>query len=350
MGTGRSDRAQAAGPASTFAKRLLITVAIPTCNRPDDIARCLGSLARIRYPNWQLLLVDQSDGEETRLAAIAWGALIPKIVYLRLKQKNASAARNLALESAAGDILAFIDDDCTVSPDWLDHVEEAFKDDPEANMIFGAVLAGDHDPDTAYLPSNVFRGRRRLRGSLALVRVRAMGASMSIRLGPATPFRFDLLLGPGSHFRASQDIDYALRVLAAGGIVVETPGIVVTHHGARSFAGAAARTKIYDYVYGIGACHIKLLRCGEWIMVATIAGWLVKSIARIRPHNVIRRRPTRFGGLVRYIRGLRDGFRTPIDRRTRVYGLPFADEEPQYAERRVGAGYPEALAAPSSRR
>jgi GT2 family glycosyltransferase len=114
-------------------------------------------------------------------------------------------------------------------------------------------------------------------------------------------------------------VDYAYRVLAAGEMIVETPDIVVEHHGAREYAGGKARVKVRDYLYGAGAAEAKLLRCGQLIMVVAIGRRLIKSVSAIRPQNAIRHQPTRVGGLVMYLRGLRDSLRMSIDRQAKVY-------------------------------
>jgi glycosyltransferase involved in cell wall biosynthesis len=298
---------------------LFITVAVPTCNRPDEISQLLDSLSRVRYPSWELLIIDQSDGDETRLLAQAWGILLPSVVYLRLAERSASAARNLAIACGTGDVLAFIDDDCTVPPDWLVRVDKAFERDPEGRVIFGTVKAADHDPTTAFIPTKYTRHHHRRRGYLGALLVRPMGASMYVRLGTAKRLQFDPLLGPGARFRGSQDVDYAYRVLAAGDMIVETPDIVVVHHGARSYAGGLARTKMRDYLYGVGAAQAKLLRCGQLIMIAAILSKLIESISLIRPQNAFRRKPTHGGRVLVYLRGLRDSLRISIDRQDKVF-------------------------------
>jgi len=114
-------------------------------------------------------------------------------------------------------------------------------------------------------------------------------------------------------------VDFTYRALAAGETVVETPRITVTHHGARSYAEGAASVKWRDYMYGAGACHAKLVRCGQWIIVATIAGKVARSISAIRPYNALRHQPTHFGLILMYARGLRDGLKTPVDRENAVF-------------------------------
>jgi glycosyltransferase involved in cell wall biosynthesis len=297
----------------------LITVAIPTCNRPHELDHCLSSLSTVNSTDWKLLVIDQSDNDHSHRVVEAWRPSIPQLVYVRLTDKNASAARNLAIERAGRGILAFLDDDCTVRPNWLETVKDAFEHEPAATLIFGAVIAADHDSAAAFVPAYRPRRERRLRGSLGELRVRGMGASMSLRLGSGSRHRFDLRLGPGARFRSSQDWDFAYRALAAGDTVIETPRIAVTHHGARSYTDGSGSGKWRDYLYGTGACHAKLLRCGRWVMIATIVGRLTKSISEIRPQNALRRHPTHVGRVLMYARGLRDGLRTPIDRKNRVF-------------------------------
>ena len=297
----------------------VITVAIPTCNRPHELDHCLASLSAVESTGWKLLVIDQSDNDHSRRVVEAWRGSMPQLEYVRLQDKNASAARNHAIDAAATGILAFLDDDCTVRPNWLETVRDAFEHEPTATLIFGAVVAADHDPAVAFIPAYQPRRVRRLRGSFGKLHVRGMGASMSLRVGSGRRPRFDLRLGPGARFRSSQDVDYTFRALAAGQIVVETPRIVVIHHGARLFADGPASVKWRDYLYGAGACHAKLLRCGQWIMVATIAGKLARSISAIRPQNALRHRPTRFGLVLMYSRGLLAGLGAPIDRRNRVF-------------------------------
>jgi len=298
---------------------MFISVAVPTCNRPADIARCLASLAQVRYPSWEVLVVDQSDGDETRQALAEWDEFVPSIVYIRHKEKNLSAARNLAMRNASGKVLAFIDDDCTVAPDWLDSVGAMFAQEADALLVFGAVHAAPHDSSSTFITTVAMQDEQRLRGSLSATRVRGMGASMYLLLSPGVERSFDVLLGAGARFRSGEDYDYAYRLLASGGTVVQTPRIAVTHHGARPYAGGAARSILQNYLYGAGACHAKLLRCGHWAMIAAILELLADNVRLVRPLNAFVRKPTHAGRLLVYLRGLRDGLRVPVDRRKEVF-------------------------------
>jgi glycosyltransferase involved in cell wall biosynthesis len=236
-----------------------------------------------------------------------------------LEKKSVSAARNLAIDKAAGEILAFIDDDCTVEPDWLDRVSEAFAETHQAQMIFGSVIAANHDPNTVFVLEISMREEKPLHGPIGSLRFRGMGASMYLDLRACAGHWFDPMLGPGAVLRGAQDQDYAHRLLADGGTVVQTGKIAVTHHGAQPYDSGAARSKLGDYEFGAGACHAKLLRCGDWIMFAVIPGWLVREIASVRPHHALMRKPTHVRRVLDYLGGLRAGFLAPVDRRSRVF-------------------------------
>jgi glycosyltransferase involved in cell wall biosynthesis len=291
------------------ARSPFISVAIPTCDRPEDVARCLASLARVSYPRWEVILVDQSEGDESRVAALACGPLAPRLVYLRLEKKSVSAARNLAIDKAAGEILAFIDDDCTVEPDWLDRVRDVFAAETDAQLVFGSVVAADHDRHEFFVTAAEIRRQERLRGPLGAVRLRGIGASMYLRLEPGAMARFDPRFGAGARFPSGEEHDYAFGLLAAGGTVAQTPRITVTHHGARPYAGGVASSKVRVYLYAFGACHGKLLRRAAWrLAVSLIAANVTGMVIAIRPLNRLRGRPTHFGRFHLYLRGLRDGF------------------------------------------
>ena len=59
---------------------------------------------------------------------------------------GAGAARNVGLENAKGEIIAFLDDDCRVPPEWLDKIIETFKKYPEAAAVGGALRNPDNTP------------------------------------------------------------------------------------------------------------------------------------------------------------------------------------------------------------
>ena len=97
-----------------------VTILIPTRNRPDPLARALASIDRQVLPAGiaaDILVVDNSaDGNAAPV--IAAPRKMP-IRGLHEPRPGVSTARNCGVAAAAGEIVAFLDDDCEAAPGWL---------------------------------------------------------------------------------------------------------------------------------------------------------------------------------------------------------------------------------------
>jgi glycosyltransferase involved in cell wall biosynthesis len=185
-----------------------ISVVVPTYNRPDHLKRCLDSLTRVFYPDWELLIVDQSDDRSPQSLTLRFQNpnLTPK--WLRAS-KGLSVARNMGLSRATGDILAFLDDDCTVESSWLQSVSDFFARRPDVPLVFGAVTAPVtlHD---CFVPVYMPQRERVVHGRLGTLKVRGIGAAMYIRPRLLPTLRFDEQLGAGAVFPSCEDSDFGI--------------------------------------------------------------------------------------------------------------------------------------------
>jgi len=103
----------------------LFSIIIPTYGRPKLLRECLDSIASLAYPKDKFEVIVVDDGSETSLADIV-GAFQKKIDVKLLRQENAgpATARKRGADESSGTYLAFTDDDCKPSRDWLDRLEE----------------------------------------------------------------------------------------------------------------------------------------------------------------------------------------------------------------------------------
>ncbi len=93
------------------------TVVVCTYDRPVLLAGALESLLRQEWEedsSFEILVVDDGPGEETRKAARKAGAR-----YVPTKGEGIAAARNLGVLESRGGWTAFFDDDQRASPGWL---------------------------------------------------------------------------------------------------------------------------------------------------------------------------------------------------------------------------------------
>ncbi len=104
-----------------------VTIIIPVRNRPGDISDCLTSLLNLDYPKdkQEIIVVDDASDDNTREVVSSF----PVRLIKNTQRMQASYSRNLAAKDARGDILAFIDSDCTADPLWLRALVPAFMDE-----------------------------------------------------------------------------------------------------------------------------------------------------------------------------------------------------------------------------
>ena len=116
------------------------SIVIPTYNRPERLASCLQAIARLDYPGdcFEVIVVD--DGSKISLDSVV-EPFKDKIDLKLLRQENAgpAAARNRGAASARGEFLAFTDDDCQPTADWLTQFAAGFANSPEA-MLGGKTI------------------------------------------------------------------------------------------------------------------------------------------------------------------------------------------------------------------
>ncbi len=104
----------------------LISVVIPTWNRPDLLERCLHALRRqtIGRDDYEIIVCDDGPSARTRALvdsmAIATGGR-PRLLYVPVRDTQGPAgARNAGWRAAKSPIIAFTDDDTLPEPGWLE--------------------------------------------------------------------------------------------------------------------------------------------------------------------------------------------------------------------------------------
>lgn len=108
-----------------------VSLIIVSRGRPALLARCLMAVAQMDHPAFEVIVV----ADPTGLAAVAG----QPVKALPFDETNISVARNLGVAAAAGDVVAFIDDDAVPEPLWLWHLTQPFAD-PAVLSAGGFVL------------------------------------------------------------------------------------------------------------------------------------------------------------------------------------------------------------------
>ncbi len=106
-------------------ERVLVSVIIVTRNRPRLIQQCLDHLLRQDYEPLETIVVDASSDQQTEEIVTQYPAV--RYIYLPNGKNKMTQSRNLAIATAKGEIIAFIDDDSMVREGWLAHLVSSYN-------------------------------------------------------------------------------------------------------------------------------------------------------------------------------------------------------------------------------
>jgi glycosyltransferase involved in cell wall biosynthesis len=114
---------------------LSIIITAYTTERLNDIHELLKSIKNQSYLNIEtIFVVERSKELLEKVHSFAEEYNIPHLkVLFNDGEPRLSAARNVGIKKASGDIIAFVDDDVLLYPDWAENMVKAFYDD----SIFG---------------------------------------------------------------------------------------------------------------------------------------------------------------------------------------------------------------------
>lgn len=101
----------------------MASVVVCTYNGGRTLRRCLDALAKLEYPRYEVIVVD--DGSTDNAAAIA--AEFP-VKLIRTENRGLSSARNTGLQHALGEIVAYTDDDAYPDSHWLQYLARTLAD------------------------------------------------------------------------------------------------------------------------------------------------------------------------------------------------------------------------------
>lgn len=118
----------------------LISVVMPVYNRAGWVQRAIDSVFAQTVHDWELLVVDDGSTDDTRRVLESYGARVTL-----LSQSNAGPypARNLALQHARGELVAFIDSDDAWYPHRLE-CQLPLLARPEVGLVFGDAALVEH--------------------------------------------------------------------------------------------------------------------------------------------------------------------------------------------------------------
>lgn len=262
---------------------VLISLIVCTRNRCSTLHTCLEYIARLESPgDWELVVVDNASTDRTGDLLKTFVENVPFRVRLVFEPKpGLGRARNAGVAKASGEIIAFTDDDCYISPDFLIRILDVFRD-RRIGFMGGRVLLYDEtdvpqtirpETEVRFIPPRSFVRPGQLQGA-------NMAARRSLVTGVGG---FDPDFGAGSTFRSCEETDFQARASQAGATGIYHPGPLVWHHHRRKL-GKDYENLMNAYRYGCGAYYAKFI-LNPQTRTRFLKNWYWSARNRLRDHE-----------------------------------------------------------------
>ena len=253
-----------------------MSVVVTTCSDPRRLERCLRSILACNYDDLEIVVVENrpGSGATRRMLATRFDDS-PVLRYVEERRAGLSRAWNAGLNSARGELVAFVDDDTIVDPRWIERLVDRFGWSEDADCVTGLILPLELETPSQVLLEQ-FAGfgkgferrtyRLREKGDGAGVYPYAPGAIGSgantalRRASPSSLGGFDPTLGAGTPAVGGEDLDLYLRLLLRGHAIAYEPSAIVWHQ--HPDGAERLRSQVYRYGMGLGATFTKQLLRG----------------------------------------------------------------------------------------
>ena len=251
----------------------MVSVIVPTRNRPALLRAALGSLLAQSRPVDQIIVVDDASDSTDWLAAVA--AMSPVIEVVREdRNRGVSAARNYGLDRARGEYIMFLDDDDLVDPRFVEAGLAVLTADRGADGVFfryRTAVAGETCDGNTDLPP-LAEEETRASIPVALLGTENPVDRATLERRPVTAFlRYLIPINSGlvrrsavgaarfpEALRQGEDTCFWISLAAAGRrfVLDEHAYAIVRRH-----AGNATRSRV-RYLSEIQPCYERLLSEG----------------------------------------------------------------------------------------
>ncbi len=291
------------------------SVVICTRDRPEFLKRCLRSLSSLTRKPMEILVVDNTPtSDETHCIVRS----MTGVRYILEPRPGLDIARNTGVLYSSGNIVAFLDDDVTVHPHWLEALHRAFQT-PEVMAVTGLVLPAELETEAQYIfethwsfnrgysakifDTNYFR--ETWHQGTPVWKIGA-GANMAfIREAFALVGPFDDRLDVGAA-GCSGDSEFWYRVLAENYSCLYEPTAVVYHYHRRDYG--SFKRQIFYYMRGhVSALLIQFEKYKHWGNLRRLLLSLPRYYMRLICNGMIRRSGTRRSTVVLEIAGCLSG-------------------------------------------
>jgi glycosyltransferase involved in cell wall biosynthesis len=225
---------------------LSVIVTSYALDRLEDVQELLDSLQAQTYPHLEIIFVGENLPQLCHLVAEHAGRLGMTNVRVVFNQgpPGLSHARNLGVEHARGDIIAFLDDDAIAFPDWAETLVHTFQGRPKVIGLTGPAFPRWEDNSMQWFPEEFYWllscPTPGWTGYTRPTPVRsAWGVNMAFGRQAFEAARFSEVF-VGGEKTGADDVDFSMQVRrATGKAILFHPSVCVSHKVYRHRLSAA---------------------------------------------------------------------------------------------------------------
>lgn len=246
-----------------------ISVVIPTYNRLAQLKRVVAALEQQTYPmdDWQVIIVSDgsSDGTAEYLCSLDTALSLQVMVQ---EHQGVSAASNLGVNAARGEIILFVDDDIVAAPHLVAEHVRSHSAQGDKVVVIGPMAT---PPDFKLSPWVAWEQAMLEKQYRAMQLGEWVPGARQFYTGNASVRRTHILEAGGFDpcFRRAEDIDLAYRLAALGLHFIFNPNAVGYHYAQRSYQ---AWLEI-PYLYGRADVLMANQKGQTWLLPKIFVEW-----------------------------------------------------------------------------
>lgn len=199
------------------------SIIIATLNREDVVGNSIESVLEQNYSDLEIIVVDQSENEETKKVVESFND--ERIKYIRINKKGLSNARNEGIKSSKGKYICLLDDDAEYNEKFFEIIDEVIEKNKDISIIGGKVE--DKVTSRVFLNGmdNIQRKVKFDEFDKCLV-----SSALVIDYKELEKINyFDDKFGVGAIYGSGEETDMILRIAYNNDNIVYVPGAIVYH-------------------------------------------------------------------------------------------------------------------------
>lgn len=238
------------------------SLVMATLGREREVAEFIAALQLQTYRDFELIIVDQNADDRIDRVLRTVPHTFP-VRHKKVSFRGNARARTSGIHFAAGDVVAFPDDDCIYAEDVLGKVAHEFAIQPR----LGILCAGSYEFNGEHFSVGVNAAEPRYFSRFSM-----MGVEFThfFRLANIArdEFYMDVDFGIGSKYFGAEGFELLYRLLRAGAKAFYTPHIRVFHANKDSIN--LGHERIAKHSAGVGAYIRKFTNQGDLAMAIFI--------------------------------------------------------------------------------